>query len=115
MENENIAISNLEIDADNINIKITYKNDIIENLAINADTYKRMYKMWLESAPPRFNDSFIEIMSSIISLSIADGYNKDELDKLSAFFNNSNVEKVKIFLLYMRERKKLIDTENIYI
>lgn len=109
MENEDITISKVEIDAENINI--TYDNGNIENLAIDIDTYRNMFAFWLDKMPPRDNDKYRNIMLSIVSLSQANADYEDEFNKLNKFFNNSNVEEVKIFLLYMRERKRLIETE----
>lgn len=101
MEQVGIEISNVVIDESNT-IVISYVNNETERLPKTVETYKRLYADWLENDPPFISDIFKVQMRDIILASI----NNDEvcINELENFFTNSNIEEVKRFLVYMRER-----------
>jgi hypothetical protein len=101
MEQVGIEISNVVIDESNT-IVISYINNETERLPKTVETYKRLYADWLEQDPPFISDIFKVQMRDIILASINnDSVCIEELDK---FFSNSNIEEVKRFLVYMRDR-----------
>lgn len=106
---ENIGVSLYTVEIDDTNIKVTYENGNIENLAINIDTYKNMFNTWLKDLPPFISDKHKNEMRSIILVSTTN--NENELVKLKEFFSISNSDNVKAFFTYMRERKALLNVE----
>jgi hypothetical protein len=108
MENIGVSISNVEI-VDNENVTITYENNNIETIPINLESYKKMFNAWLKDLPPFITDKHKSVMRSIILVSTTS--NENEIGKLNDFFKVANINEVKAFLKYMRERRVIIPIE----
>lgn len=99
---ENIENSIVSINIVDEQINILYDNDMTETLMINKDTYKKMRDNWLIDQPPFISDKYKKQMNNII-LSVIQ--NKQMcIDELKSFFTQDNIEEVKNFLVYMRNR-----------
>ena len=99
---ENIENSIVSINIVDEEINILYDNDMTETLMINKDTYKKMRDNWLIDQPPFISDKYKKQMNNII-LSVIQ--NKQMCtDELKSFFTQDNIEEVKNFLVYMRNR-----------
>jgi len=99
---ENIENSIVSINIVDEEINILYDNDMTETLMINKDTYKKMRDNWLIDQPPFISDKYKKQMNNII-LSVIQ--NKQScIDELKSFFTQDNIEEVKNFLVYMRNR-----------
>jgi hypothetical protein len=99
---ENIENSIVSINIVDEEINILYDNDMTETLMINKDTYKKMRDNWLIDQPPFICDKYKKQMNNII-LSVIQ--NKQMcIDELKSFFTQDNIEEVKNFLVYMRNR-----------
>jgi hypothetical protein len=99
---ENIENSIVSINIVDEEINILYDNDMTETLMINKDTYKKMRDNWLIDQPPFISDKYKKQMNNII-LSVIQ--NKQMcIDELKSFFTQDNIEEVKNFLVYMRNR-----------
>jgi hypothetical protein len=86
---------------DNI-MKITYDNEVCEEIEICDKFFVDMRTTWLISQPPFISDRYKNIMNDIILACIHK--NKKCICELNNFFTPGNEEAVKEFLTYMRKR-----------
>lgn len=100
MEYLNNEISVLVID-NNI-LKITYDNNVEQEIIIDELFYSNMRNTWLITQPPFISDSYKNIMNDIILACIHK--NKRCINDLNIFFSKGNEENVMKFLTYMRKR-----------
>jgi hypothetical protein len=100
MENTNNEIVSLVIVGDLI--KVTYDNNVTEELTKSHEFYVNMRTEWLVSQPPFISDSHKDVMNNIILACIHK--NARSIAELNTFFSQGNEEKVKAFFTYMRKR-----------
>jgi hypothetical protein len=100
MDHLNNEIASLVIE-DNI-IKITYDNEVCEEIEICDKFFVNMRTTWLISQPPFISDRYKNVMNDIILACIHK--NQRCINELKIFFASGNEREVKEFLTYMRKR-----------
>lgn len=100
MENEGVIISRVSIVDETVTVH--YENGAEEKMMCCCDTYKKMYKTWIEHLPPFISDKYKSHMRNITLAAIND--NHKCIHELQCLFDVGHEEEIKKFFTYMRNR-----------
>lgn len=100
MENLDNIIS--DVDITDVNIIITYDNNVMEKITKTYEGYGRMHSTWLANNPAFISDIFKKQMRDLSLCHLTE--NTACFIDLNKFFSNNNKETVINFFNYMRKR-----------
>ena len=101
MDQVGVDVQSVAISDTNM-IVVIFANGIVETLAKDVTTYKKLYDEWLKDEPPFISDIYKVQMRDIILAAINN--DADCIRDLDKFFTSENIDEVTAFIKYMRKR-----------